>query len=201
MRGARSTLASTSHQETVGPKECMGIHKTKHCETQGSPKNQCNVRPKDHLGTHKFWHCEACVCNACDLAISSAALHTTQTERHAKLNVKRPSSTKPLQSTTCSQCNLRAAGRPQNKALRGPRNALPQDMHCEPQGVPWSPSTIHPFPIGLEVMVLQQLLAGLLGAQLAVTIVDTFITDAGVLLPHLPLHVVFLHVIDAPVAP
>lgn len=85
----------------------------------------------------------------------------------------------------------------------GPKECLGTRKKCTlspKQGVPWSPS-IHLCPKGLEFLVLQQFLAGLHGAQLAVTIVHGFIRDTGVLLPHLPLHIVLLHVIDAPVAP
>jgi hypothetical protein len=121
---------------TCGTKR-TGIHKTKHCEAQWGSYKQCNVRPKDHLGTHKLRHCEACVCSTCGLAISSAALLATQTECVAELRVKQPSRPslsciciKPLQSTSGSHCTLRAIGRPQNKALWGPRNALAPTRHA-----------------------------------------------------------------------
>ena len=121
---------------TCGTKR-TGIHKTKHCEAQWGSYKQCNVRPKDHLGTHKLRHCEACVCSTCGLAISSAALLATQMECVAELRVKQPSRPslsciciKPLQSTSGSHCTLRAIGRPQNKALWGPRNALAPTRHA-----------------------------------------------------------------------
>ena len=56
------------------------------------------------------------------------------------------------------------------------------------------------FQTHLDLLVLCQFLAGLLSTDPTVGLVDTVVTDAGIILPNLSFHIALLHVINATVA-
>ena len=160
--------------------------------------------------------------STCDAAIPMYELTNSPNPRHLRLRTREPQEQSQSPPSRLFRCvtpgKISLQGVSPGEQSQSPLAALSLShlgvampssqtrfQTGEPQETPsprqsqaaWS---AHQLPKGLQLHVLPQFLAGLLGAELAVLLVDAIVGDAGKLFPHLAVYIVLLHVIDATVA-